>query len=141
MTQTTAVGPDTGQRNLISHMKKQRNAKLLKIIPSDKQFLEIAKADFEINIDSMAELKKSSQEHAEHTKVSTEPLVNLSNSLTPALNPYKYSGYHNRHYHPGQDYNDYSFMQQQMPVDANRPNTSHGAMEKADEEHAFTNLS
>ena len=141
MAQPNAVGPDTPGRHLISHMKERRNAKLLKTIPSDKQCLEIAKADLEIKKDIMAELKKSNQEHAEHMKVLTGTLVNLSNALTAALNPYQYSGHHNKQYHPGQGYNDYSFMQQQIPVNANRPNTFQGTMEEADEEHVFTNLS
>ena len=81
MAPPNAVGPETPRRNLISHMKERRNAKLLKTIPSDKQFLEIAKADLEIKKDIMAELKKSNQEHAEHMKVLTGTLVNLSNTL------------------------------------------------------------
>lgn len=105
-----------------------------------KQFLETAKADLEIKTDIMAELKKSKQEHAEQLKVLTGTLVNLSNALTAALSPYHYSGHHNIHCHPGQGYNDQSFMQQQMPVNANRPNTFQATIEKLDDEDVFTNL-
>ena len=62
-------------------------------------------------------------------------------SVAAALNPYQYSGHHNIRYPPGQGYNDHSFVQQQMSVNANRPNTFQGTMEKVDEEHVFTNLS
>ncbi len=167
----TPVGPEansrkeiegTPRRDLISHLKERRNSKMLKTIPAEKQFLDIAKADLEIKKDIMVELKKSNQENAEQMKVLTGTLVNLSNALAAALNPYQHSSHHthhrdqqnlnpyqhsshhnqhrDKHYQQGQSYNNHSFTQQQIPMNTNRHNTFPGTIEQIDEEHVFTTV-
>ncbi len=119
---------------------------MLKAIPSDKQLLDIAKADLEIKIDIMVELRKSNQEHAEQMKALTGTLVNLSNALTAALNPqphpnpYQYSGHHHsqQHFHPG--YSEQSFTNH-IPTSTRRAKTYQESLEEIDEaEHTITEL-
>ena len=73
------------RRSLVDHLKEQRNSKLKKKIPTDKQMLDVAKEDVFVKKDFLTQMKSTDKDQSDQLRALNETMVNLTRSINEGM--------------------------------------------------------
>ena len=75
------------RRSLVDHLKEQRNSKLKKKIPTEKQMLDVAKEDVSVKKDLLTQMKSTDKDQSDQLRIRAlnETMVNLTKSINEGM--------------------------------------------------------
>ena len=73
------------RRSLVDHLKEQRNSKLKKKIPAEKQMLDVAKEDVSVKKDLLTQMKSTDKDQSDQLRALNETMVNLTKSINEGM--------------------------------------------------------
>ena len=73
------------RQSLVDHLKEQRNSKLQKKIPTEKQMLEVAKEDVSVKKDLLTQMKSTDKDQSDQLRALNETMVNLAKSINQGM--------------------------------------------------------